>query len=101
MAKNDIPEIRQNSIGFVFTFSTHTDLTSSTNLQLIIKTSSSRKVKNLTTANITNAANGEVSYTAQEGDLSDLGSYSLQIIDVTDGIFLPSDVMKFKVVENL
>lgn len=99
--KVETPEIRQNAIGFVFTFRTNTDMTNTTDLKLIIKNDSSRKEKVLTTTNITNPANGEVSYAAQDDDLSTLGIYQFQLIDVTNGVFLPSDIMKFKVVENL
>jgi hypothetical protein len=99
--KQEIPEIWQGTVGFKLQFQTNTSLVDSTDIQLVIKTDTRRLVKQLTTDNITNAANGEVTYVVEATDLTEIGFYELQLFDVTGGINLPSAKTKFKVVETL
>jgi hypothetical protein len=101
MATKNIPQIRQNATGFVLTLRTNTSLENSTDLKLIIKSDLERKEKELNSTHITNSANGEVSYTIQDGDLSATGKHKVQVIDVTGELFLPSEIVEFNVVENL
>ena len=100
--KDDTPQIRHNAVGFILMLRVGANvLNETTDIDLVLKDDERREVKHLTADNITNRTTGEISYTMATGDLSVVGNYQVQVIDVSDGVFLPSDIEKFKVVENL
>jgi hypothetical protein len=99
--KKDLPKIFEHSAKFVLTIRTNVAMDDVTDLQLIIKGPARRVVKQLTDANITNPTNGEISYTLTSEDLTPPGKYAVQVIDVTDGAFLPSAKVEFMVEATL
>ena len=101
MAKDNIPEVQQSAVGFRLTFQTKIPLTDTTSMKLIMKVGSDKKEITLDESNISDPNVGTVVYTTKDGDLDIVGTYTVQIIDTTPGVFLPSLKSKFKVVANI
>jgi hypothetical protein len=99
--KTQVPNFQKDSYGIVFSITTSVNMEATDALLLRIRNSDGVLLeKELTAGAITNTATGTVAYTVELGDLSTAGMYSFQIIDVTEGKFLPSVVKYFYVNEN-
>ena|ERR1044071_5720151 len=102
MAEETNIEIQQDAYGIVLSLTTGVDMTTTENLMIKIRKPDNTLVSHdLTPGDILNAEDGIVGYTIQEGDLDQAGHYKLQIIDNTEGRYLPSSIIKFKVVANV
>jgi hypothetical protein len=99
MAKNEL-EMFKGSVGITLTFQTKIPLTNTTDMKLKLKVGATLIERDLTEANI-NTTTGDVTYTTQEGDLDIVGKYKGQVIDVTEGVYIPSQIFEFKVVDNV
>lgn len=97
----DLVQIYQSAVGYELVIRTNSVMDNTTDLLLVIKNDEVRKLKKLSIANITNPANGEVTYISEKEDLLVPGDYYIQLIDVTDDLFIPSEIGQFRVLENI
>ena len=97
-----LDKLQQNSIGLRLQMVTGADLTDTTDMILVLaKSAKVRKQSPLTASNISKPATGEIFYITQEGDLPEPGDWFGQVIDVTAGRFIPSEVFEFTVEKNI
>ena len=97
-----VDKIQQDTVGLRLNMVTGADLTDTTDMILVLaKSAKVRKEIPLTASNISNPATGEVFYITQVGDLPEPGDWFGQIIDVTAGRFIPSEVWEFTVEKNI
>ena len=45
--------------------------------------------------------NGVLSFEVEDGDLAEVGCYRLQVVDISQGRFLTSEIQPFEVMPNL
>lgn len=92
-------KIYQYSFGFKLKINVGPDaLATTTDMELHIKQpSGSVLVRELTSDNIIDREAGDVEYDVDDTDFDISGSYSVMLIDVTPGRYLPSDPIKIKV----
>jgi hypothetical protein len=101
MAKKVLPTLPKDAVGIALTFQTSTDLTNTTDLKLVMKVGSTVIEKDLDETNITNPGTGEVRYITVADDLGIIGKYKAQLIDITAGVYLPSEIVEFEVISNV
>lgn len=98
-----VTEIYQNSYGFKITLTVgpgKLDTTSA--MALRIKRPDATVVsRSLAAETITSVTDGTVVYTVVDGDFPLVGVYNLQLIDVTPGRFLPSNIIILKATTTL
>jgi hypothetical protein len=106
MAKEQKPFIYKGSYGFKLHLTLDPDktgkLADATNFILRIKPPTGVTVdKELTDANIVDVTIGKIFYDVVDGDFDLVGDYQLEVIDVTPGRYLPTEIKKLAVKDTL
>jgi hypothetical protein len=101
-----VPFVYKDSYGYRMTFTLDPTasgrLADTTALVLRISdTDGDVEERELTGDNISDRTLGVVFYDVQEGDFTEVGNYLLELIDVTPGRFIPTEVRKLKVKDIL
>jgi hypothetical protein len=87
-----------NSYGFNILVKSKLNLTASSALKvLLVRPKGSGFERVIPLANLVSAARGEFTMPIEQGDLSEVGTYQVQVFDVTPGKNEPSSIGEFTV----
>jgi len=101
MATKD-KEVQKDSYGFIISFTTKANMSTTTSLKMRIRKGSSPVIEHgIDISNIIDPPTGKVNYIVEEGDFDTVTTVKMQIVDDTPGRYLPSTPIKIRVKDNI